>query len=234
MNGRIRILPKTAVLGKKRLWVVQAFLKRRNLFHLAVSPAGRSFWWPAWAISICLHASAMSTVAFRFMEPSAADMPSTAVEVALAPPEWLTQAPSLAQDTSTRQQETPSPPPEPAASAQVESASDNSYWSIVRSMIAHRLRYPNQARPDHLEGRVVLRLCLQSDGRLIAVDIAESSAPELLAEAALKAVLRAAPFPAATNDFAGGELTALLPVRFDWDDSTRRELRPGDAATTEK
>lgn len=54
-------------------------------------------------------------------------------------------------------------------------------------------RYPNQARMQHLEGRVVVRAVIRDDGQLIEARITESSGSDILDQDAIAVLKRATP-----------------------------------------
>ena len=67
--------------------------------------------------------------------------------------------------------------------------------------------YPREAVARGLEGRVVLLLNLDEQGRVIAVEVASRSGHALLDQAALQAAGR-------ISTLAGGRRQVLLPVEF--------------------
>jgi TonB family protein len=120
------------------------------------------------------------------------------------------------------------PPPEPAVELAAATAAPpppsapppvplgpptTSYWATVRMAIAGRLRYPAEARRQGLEGTVDLRLQLDGTGRLRSANAVSATAP-VFADAALRAVRKAAPF-GRPPDGDVPALDALLPIRFE-------------------
>lgn len=69
------------------------------------------------------------------------------------------------------------------------------FLEIVRKRIESKKRYPRSAREMGLEGRSGVKLTILKDGSLENVEITESSGNELLDNAALESIRRAAPFP---------------------------------------
>lgn len=67
--------------------------------------------------------------------------------------------------------------------------------------------YPREAIARGLEGRVVLLLSLDENGRIWAIEVASSSGHAVLDEAARQAALRHVRLP-------GGRRQVLLPVDF--------------------
>ncbi len=77
---------------------------------------------------------------------------------------------------------------------------DNEYWDRVRRRIAAQLHYPWKCRTRKIGGRVVVRVFIGKDGRIIEAEVM-SSHEYYLSEAVLRAVYRAAPFePPPTKD----------------------------------
>ncbi len=74
-------------------------------------------------------------------------------------------------------------------------------------------RYPVAARRRGEEGRVLLRLTIDQKGKLVSVDVMESSGPDFT-EAAVEAVKRSRFVPAQRNSTPIMSM-ALLPIRFE-------------------
>lgn len=70
------------------------------------------------------------------------------------------------------------------------------YEMALSSLIEKQRYYPRTARQRGEEGRPVVKLVLDPQGRLVQVQLESSSGIELLDEAALDIVNRAQPFPA--------------------------------------
>lgn len=70
------------------------------------------------------------------------------------------------------------------------------YEMALSSLIEKQRYYPRTARQRGEEGRPVVKLVLDTQGRLVQVYLESSSGIELLDEAALDIVNRAQPFPA--------------------------------------
>lgn len=85
----------------------------------------------------------------------------------------------------------------------------------LSSFVNGRLDYPLEARRNHLEGVVVLRLRLGVDGELVSVRLSRSSGHELLDRAALARVqgLRSMPAPPDSIPWDAG-LEIPLPVTY--------------------
>jgi protein TonB len=104
------------------------------------------------------------------------------------------------------------PPSQPAATVGADAAASN-YWHSVRSSIVASLRYPPPARRRGIEGRVIVKLVIDGQGRLVqAVPISE--AETLLKQAALTAIRTAAPFPPPPTAMEP-TVSTLIPIRFE-------------------
>jgi protein TonB len=68
-------------------------------------------------------------------------------------------------------------------------------YTYIQRRIRDRLRYPSQARRTGAQGTAEINFTIHMDGTVSGVTIQESSGQELLDQAAIKAVLDAAPFP---------------------------------------
>jgi protein TonB len=107
----------------------------------------------------------------------------------------------------------PPPPALPAPVAAVPRASPGvleAYYAQVRARIEAEKRYPRWARKARLEGRVTVDFRLGPDGALKGASVRESSGHEVLDQAALAAVERAAPYPPLPT--GAGELPETLTV----------------------
>ncbi|MBY6068876.1 TonB family protein [Leisingera aquaemixtae] len=87
----------------------------------------------------------------------------------------------------------------------------NVWGNKIRARIERRKRYPSGARG---QARVVLRLTVARDGRLLDHRIAKSSGSTVFDQAALAAVARAGRFPAAPKQLAASRIRLSLPVSF--------------------
>lgn len=71
----------------------------------------------------------------------------------------------------------------------------NPILAEIRRRIEQAKRYPNQAREQHLEGKVGLHFLIQSNGQVETVRITRSSGAPILDDAAIQAVRHSAPLP---------------------------------------
>ena len=84
----------------------------------------------------------------------------------------------------------------------------------IRAAIARKRVYPREARRRGVQGRAVLRMSVSRSGTLLAVSIARSSGSRALDQAALTAVRRASPYPAAPSGLPGARHRFTIPLTF--------------------
>ncbi len=94
----------------------------------------------------------------------------------------------------------------------LSSAAGRSYYLEVSEKIRGSLRYPSRAQREGLEGRVLVSVRIDRDGRLLEGELGESSGAKRLDRDALRTVKRAAPFGAVPDSIAGGGLEFDVPV----------------------
>lgn len=204
----MRRIPRQQRTGEVRKVVVD----RKRLEAFRTPP-----WWSrrarfamsgfALALAVCLHAAAVAAVAVWQRQASAEILETHAVAILpeIPPVEaFVTSPDSIGDGIYERAADM-------SATEQALSVSSN-YWDQVRAAIAGRVRYPKAAVLRKVEGTVDLHLMVDRDGFLrLAVPL--NAPPESLAQAAVDAARRAAPFPANTN--GGYEVTSvILPVHF--------------------
>ena len=85
--------------------------------------------------------------------------------------------------------------------------------TLFAAIIAER-RYPKIARRLGLQGRVLLRLRLTRDGRLLHSKVIRSSGHRALDQEAQRMVRAAAPYAALPAGFSKASATIVVPVRF--------------------
>lgn len=69
-----------------------------------------------------------------------------------------------------------------------------SYKSYALARIASKKTYPYSARSQHLEGKVRVRVVINPDGSVVTMELLEKCEHEVLNEACLEAIKKAAPF----------------------------------------
>jgi protein TonB len=92
--------------------------------------------------------------------------------------------------------------------------SSTDYFSMVRMMIENHKQYPYAARKRQIEGRVVLRFVIDSDGSAKELSVIGSSNYQILDEAALRAVRDSSPFPGPPEKFFKGPVTLEICLIF--------------------
>lgn len=90
-------------------------------------------------------------------------------------------------------------------------------YGWVRDALWRRIvemkHYPAQARLNHLEGKVILRAVIKSDGHLGDLSIKESSGHRLLDEAAMDVIRRICPVPM-KHDLGRPEVVVMIPIDY--------------------
>jgi TonB family protein len=70
-----------------------------------------------------------------------------------------------------------------------------SYARMIKGKIMHQWRYPQKAKEQLLEGRLLALFSLGRDGRMIRIKVLHPSGFETLDDEAVRAISTAAPFP---------------------------------------
>jgi protein TonB len=91
----------------------------------------------------------------------------------------------------------------------------NAYLDQVARLTSRYRRYPRVAADNKQEGRVVTRVTIGRDGRLIDVRIDKSSGWPAIDAAELETIRRSAPFPPVPGDMPGDPLILILPIHYD-------------------
>ena len=89
-----------------------------------------------------------------------------------------------------------------------------SYGSLVKAKIASKKVYPRASKKRNETGLVLVQVTISYTGELVEVKIVKSSGLKRLDRATLKAVKRAAPFPAPTHLASGQNYVSRIPVEF--------------------
>lgn len=108
----------------------------------------------------------------------------------------------------------PNAPPVAKAQPSAERTLTSSYEKSLSDLIKRHEKYPDRARRQRWEGTVVVALSLSADGKVTNISVAESSGREILDEAALEMVRRAAPLPRAPEGLRGKERSVRVPIAF--------------------
>lgn len=91
-----------------------------------------------------------------------------------------------------------------------------SYFSKLKDRIQMVWRYPEAAKVTGLQGRLVLKFVLNRDGSLRDLKVVKSSGVEILDDAAIKAIRRAAPFYAIPKNL-GDVLSIVANFEYELD-----------------
>lgn len=84
----------------------------------------------------------------------------------------------------------------------------------VRQRIANAKYYPRIARRRGMEGQPIIAFTLDKTGRLMKVDLAQTSGYQLLDQAAVRAVHQAEPYPEIPDELKTDTLHFKLPISF--------------------
>ena len=205
----MRRIPRQQPMGEVRTVVVD----RERLEVFRTPP-----WWSrrarfaisgfALALALCLHAVAVAAVAVWQKQAPVEILETHAVTVLpeIPPVEAFVAPPDSSGDGTGERAAADAPAVEQAVSV------SSNYWDQVRAAIAGRVRYPRAAVLRRVEGTVDLQLTVDRNGSLRFV-APLNAPPESLAQAAVDAARRAAPFPANTNG-ACEVASVILPVHF--------------------
>lgn len=110
--------------------------------------------------------------------------------------------------------------PEPTATASgVASSFDRKgalrdYIRLLSSAVKKRYKYPRAARRAGIEGRVVVKLVLDDQGRVLQVELMTSSGHEILDNAALEAARSVKVLPPAPSALEWGKKAIRVPFNF--------------------
>ncbi len=90
----------------------------------------------------------------------------------------------------------------------------NDYIGRVRMVIENHKQYPYVARKRRIQGRVVVRFVIETDGKVRDVSLVEKSRYRLLNTAALDSVKASSPFPKPPAQFFSGPVPLEIPIVF--------------------
>lgn len=96
-----------------------------------------------------------------------------------------------------------------------KSRARNAYLDQVARLTSRYRAYPRVAADNRQEGRVVTRVTIGRDGRLIDVRIDKSSGWPAIDAAELETIRKSAPFPPVPSDMPGDPLVLILPIHYD-------------------
>lgn len=96
------------------------------------------------------------------------------------------------------------------------------YFKQVARRLAPYRYYPRSSRSAGEQGRVVMRITIARDGRLVDVRVERSSGYPAIDAAELDTVRRASPFPPLPSDVSAGQASFLIPVNYHLSDPGTR------------
>ena len=104
-----------------------------------------------------------------------------------------------------------------AKAAPTTTPSSRADYGWVRDALWRRIvemkHYPSQARLNHLEGKVILRAVIKSDGQLADLIVKESSGHRILDEAAMEVIRRICPVPM-KHVLGKPEIVVTIPIDY--------------------
>lgn len=110
--------------------------------------------------------------------------------------------------------EAPSPPGSIVGGPGVFSADEARWEGAILSRIEKRKRYPKSALAAGIEDKVLLRLVVDREGRLVRAEIAGSAGHGALNAEVLALAKRASPYPRPPASVGGATVTLLVPVEY--------------------
>jgi protein TonB len=96
----------------------------------------------------------------------------------------------------------------------VEPRAATDYEGRLLAHLARHQDYPRTARLRGLEGKVVLRLVIARDGRVIDAAVRSRSGKDILDAGALSTIARAGRLPPLPPELAGETVEFMVPVVF--------------------
>ena len=156
----------------------------------------------ALGVSLALHAMVLLPLARWLPKAPRVEVPPLAVHL---PPEQVQEVATY-EETLSPPAETPIPAPAPKPSDKPRELKGRALDTALAALSREEF-YPREAIARGLEGRVVLLLTLDAEGRVRGLEVASSSGHALLDDAALRAATRITQLP-------GDRRQVLLPVDF--------------------
>ena len=89
------------------------------------------------------------------------------------------------------------------------------YLEMVKLRIEREKKYPEGAKTRQIEGRITVRFVITSDGNIKGVEITKKSRHNVLNQAALAAVKKAAPFQKPPPRFFKGDVALTVTIVFE-------------------
>lgn len=89
------------------------------------------------------------------------------------------------------------------------------YRGLIHQLVNSKKVYPRKARALQQEGTVVAQIKLSKDGKLLKVDILESSSYKILTKATVDAIKGIKKFPAIPSELGLEEITINIPFEYE-------------------
>lgn len=91
------------------------------------------------------------------------------------------------------------------------------WYALIFADLARKKRYPREARREGQEGTPTVRFTVNRRGRVSNISITRSSGHELLDQATIKLIRRAAPLPPMPRAMGRDSVTMSLPIAYELD-----------------
>jgi protein TonB len=105
-------------------------------------------------------------------------------------------------------------PAAPAKSAGSVSLEEAAWEGAIVQRIDKKKRYPRTAKSSRLEDKVMLRIAIDREGRLIRSEIARSKGHRALDAEAVELARRSSPYPRPPASVVGETVSVVVPVEF--------------------
>jgi len=149
-----------------------------------------------------------------FARPAAPHPPPRPVQRAQPMPRLAPPAPQRLPSEAPATMPSPMPGPDRGDVLIGQGRQRNDYLSRVARQIAQYRAYPAGASNNNQGGRVVMRVTVARDGRVLDVRVGTSSGWPAIDAAELETIRRAAPFPPLPSEMPGDPVVLVLPVTY--------------------
>jgi periplasmic protein TonB len=149
-----------------------------------------------------------------FTKPPAPLPPPRPVQRAQPLPRLAPPAPQRPASEAPATMPSPMPGPDPGDVLIGQGRQRNDYLSRVARQIAQYRVYPASASNNNQGGRVVMRVTVARDGRVLDVRVGTSSGWPAIDAAELETIRKAAPFPPLPSEMPGDPVVLVLPVTY--------------------
>lgn len=131
-----------------------------------------------------------------------------------APEPMFSIAPNPDAIAAAPQRAEPAPPTPPSAGPRDTGESRTSYLGSLLAHLNRYKQYPAEARAARIQGVVMLRFCINRQGKLLSAQIVKSSGKPALDRAAMAMIEQAQPLPEMPAAMVEETLDAVVPVHF--------------------